>query len=75
LDLRFLLGKGARPDPDLLALKLGEVGLEPTLTPFELVEGYNVTEGEWNAELGILIEGVPELSNVKGDVIRFLTDE
>ncbi|UCC92359.1 MAG: nucleotidyl transferase AbiEii/AbiGii toxin family protein [Thermoplasmata archaeon] len=74
LDLRFLLGKGARPDTELLTMKLDEVGLEPTLTPVELVEGYDITEGEWKSDLGILIEGVPELSTVKRDVLTYLGD-
>ena len=74
LDLRFLLGKGVRPDEELLTLKLEEVGLEPTLTPVELVEGYDITEGEWNSDLGILIEGVPDLSAVRRDVLAYLGD-
>ena len=72
LDLRFLLGKGARPDRELLTLKLEEVGLEPTLSPVDLVDGYDVTEGEWKSDLGVLIERVPDLDTVRRDVKGFL---
>ncbi len=65
LDLWFLLGRGHRPDGAFLARKLEEVGLESGISAWELVEGFDISEGEWKADLGALVERVPDLATVR----------
>ena len=65
LDVWFLLGKGWRPDGAFLARKLEEVGLEPSTSARELIEGFDITKEEWRADLGILVERVPDLETVR----------
>jgi predicted nucleotidyltransferase component of viral defense system len=72
MDVWFLIGRGVRPDQDLMARKLDEVDLEPSMTPVELVEGFDITEGEWMTDLGVLVEGVPDLDIVRSEVLGFL---
>ena len=75
LDVWFLLGRGVRPDRALLAAKLEEVGLEPGMTPGELVETFDVTEDEWEGDLGVLVERVPDLATIRGEVREALGGE
>ena len=72
LDVWFLLGRGIRPGRELMARKLDEVDLEPSTTPVELVEGFDISEGEWMADLGVLVERVPDLKAVLGEVKAIL---
>lgn len=72
MDLWFLLGKGHRPERAFLARKLDEVGLEPGLSARELVERYDVTEREWKADLGALVERVPDLATVRRELMALL---
>jgi len=72
LDLWFLLGKGPRPDGAFLARKLEEVGLEPGLSAWELLDGFDITEEEWKADLSILVERVPDLATVRREAKAFL---
>lgn len=72
LDVWFLLGRGVRPREDLMARKLDEVDLEPSITPMELVEAFDISEGEWMTDLGVLVERVPDLDTVRREVLRFL---
>ena len=75
LDVWFLLGRGIRPDRDLMARKLEEVGLEPGTTSRELVEGFDISEDEWESDLGVLVERVPDLVIIKREVAETLGEE
>ena len=74
LDVWFLLGKGIRPDPSLMADKLEEVGLDRGTSAVELVEGYDITEDEWMADLGVLVERIPDLGTISREVKERLGD-
>ncbi|MCK5253135.1 MAG: nucleotidyl transferase AbiEii/AbiGii toxin family protein [Thermoplasmata archaeon] len=75
LDVWFLLGRGIQPDRAFLAKKLEEVGLESGTTPRQLVEGFDITEDEWEGDLGVLVEGVPDLVTIRREVAETLWDE
>jgi predicted nucleotidyltransferase component of viral defense system len=66
-DIWYLLMKGVILKEDLLYKKMEQVGLDP-MGPPQIFRNYEVTESEWNRDLGNLMTRVPDLRTTTSEI-------
>lgn len=72
-DVWFLMKSGFEPDIEAVNRKLNEVGLERVDSLKEIIEGYQVTNKEWERDLNVLMDRVPDLTDIL-DHVKTLLD-
>ncbi len=73
-DVWFLVKRGFATDIKAVNRKLAEVGIDQMETLKEIVEEYQVTKKEWERDLKILIDRLPDLTDIQENLKTLLCD-
>ncbi len=73
-DIWFLFKKGYRLSTELLKQKFEDLGMDAK-DPVNIVEGYDLTDEEWERDMINLINRVPDRNQILADIKMFLPDK
>jgi len=68
-DVWYILLKGAVVRSGLLSEKMREVGLDP-LSHIEILDGYDISEKEWDRDMWNLMTRVPSLDAIRKEIME-----